>query len=446
MKAVLPAGWTVEKSSDFCLRVADGTHDTPKPADDGYPLITSKNLKEGQIKLDGAYNISTADFDAVNKRSKVDQWDVLFSMIGTVGQMALVRDRPNFAIKNIGLFKSRSRDDGMWLYYYLTSSIGQAALDTFLTGTSQQFVGLTDLRKVPVIAPSPEAKRRIAAILSAYDDLIETNKRRIALLEKMAEELYREWFVRMRFPGHQAAKFVKGVPEGWEPKSMGALIEHYIGGGWGEEDQTSGYSESAFVIRGTDIPKVQRADLSSMPFRFHTASNLKSRIMQPDDFVFEVSGGSKNQLLGRNVRVSSSLLSSLPETVIPASFCKLIRFDRQKVSPYLMQQYLKLFYEQGLVGIFQVQSTGISNYQFESFLKHHKMLTPPATLQQQFEDAVKPILDLKDQIGLENTVATQTRDLLLPRLISGKLSVEDLDIQFPPSMQEETTEPEAAHA
>ena len=137
--------------------------------------------------------------------------------------MALVRDEPHFAIKNIGLFKSRSRDDGLWLYYYLTSPVGQAALDTFLTGTSQQFVGLTDLRKVPVIAPSPAAKRKIAGILTAYDDLIETNKRRIALLEKMAEELYREWFVRMRFPGHQNTKFVKGVPEGWELSRIDSL-------------------------------------------------------------------------------------------------------------------------------------------------------------------------------------------------------------------------------
>ena len=172
--------------------------------------------------------------------------------------------------------------------------------------------------------------------------------------------------------------------------------------------------------------------------------------MEADDFVFEASGGSTNQLLGRNVRDSSILLESLSGPVIPASFCKLIRFNRQIVSPYLMQQYLKLFYEEGLVGIYQVQSTGISNYQFESFLKYHKMLVPPANLQRLFEEKAKPMLDLKDQLGLQNIVLTKTRDLLLPRLISGKLSVEDLDIQFPPSMQEGTAEreslPEARHA
>ena len=73
-------------------------------------------------------------------------------------------------------------------------------------------------------------QRKIAAILTAYDDLIETNKRRIALLEKMAEELYREWFVRMRFPGHQNTKFVKGVPEGWDAAQIREIVRFTDGG------------------------------------------------------------------------------------------------------------------------------------------------------------------------------------------------------------------------
>ena len=192
MREYLPKNWTAHKTSEFCLRVADGTHDTPKPVKEGRPLITSKNLKEGRINYDGAYMISESDYQQINKRSKVDRWDVLFSMIGTVGEIALIRTEPEFAIKNIGLFKSKSREDGIWLYYYLSSSIGQAALDTFLSGTSQQFVSLGDLRKVPVIVPSDKSKSKVTAILSAYDELIENNQRRIALLEKLAEEIYVE--------------------------------------------------------------------------------------------------------------------------------------------------------------------------------------------------------------------------------------------------------------
>ena len=378
-----------------------------------YPIVASTSIK------------------AFHKTYKVKGPGVTTGRSGSLGVVQYLTGR--FWPLNTSLYvKDFKGNHERFIAYFLQTM----RLENFNSGTGVPTLNQNHLHKLTVRIPPVPTQRKIAAILTAYDDLIETNKRRIALLEKMAEELYREWFVRMRFPGHQNTKFVKGVPEGWEPKRIGDLIEHYIGGGWGEKNPTTEFSESAFVIRGTDIPKVQTGIMSSIPFRFHTPSNLKSRVMQADDFVFEVSGGSKDQMLGRNIRVSSILLDSLPEPVIPASFCKLIRFKRQKVSPYLMQQYLKLFYDQGLVGIFQVQSTGISNYQFESFLKYHKMLTPADPLQEQFEEAVKPFLDLKDRLGLENSVVAQTRDLLLPRLISGKLSVEDLNIQFPPSMVE----------
>lgn len=101
---------------------------------------------------------------------------------------------------------------------------------------------------------------------------------------------------------------------------------------------------------------------------------------------------------------------------------------------------MKLYYDCDLVGIYQIQSTGISNYQFESFLKYQTIVLPPDELQKKFEDIVKPIIEMRDGISLANIELRKTRNMLLPRLISGKLSVENLDIQFPPGMAE------AAHA
>jgi len=97
---------------------------------------------------------------------------------------------------------------------------------------------------------------------------------------------------------------------------------------------------------------------------------------------------------------------------------------------------LKLYYDCDLVGIYQIQSTGISNYQFESFLKYQDIIVPPDTLQKEFEVKVKPMIQMKDRLGLANAALSKTRDLLLPRLISGKLSVETLSIRFPPAMDE----------
>src|SRR5687768_5975401 len=91
----------------FCSSVRDGTHDSPKPVMHGRRLVTSRHITGGRLDLGTAYLISHEDFDTINKRSKVDQWDVLISMIGTVGEPCLVREVPDYAIKNIGLFKSK---------------------------------------------------------------------------------------------------------------------------------------------------------------------------------------------------------------------------------------------------------------------------------------------------------------------------------------------------
>lgn len=432
--------WQEKKLKDICTikggkRLPAGHHlrDHPTP----YPYIKSRDIRGGKVSSAELQYLDVSTHERI-KRYTVKAGDVCITIVANIGDVGVVPhelDGANLTENAVKLTDICDEIDPLFLGILLSHPEYKGYMEQLSAGAAQSKLGIYKIRQIKVRVPPRTTQRKISAILTAYEDLIETNKRRLTLLEKMAEEIYREWFVRKRFPHHRTTRFVKGVPAGWRYEKMGDLIEHYIGGGWGNEEQTMEFRDPAFVIRGTDIPRVQQGDIFSLPHRFHTISNLKSRAMQGDDFVFESSGGSKNQLLGRNVRVSNLLLHSAHETVIPASFCKLIRFNKRKVSPLLMEQYLRLFYEQGLVGIFQVQSTGISNYQFESFLKYHKVLIPPATVQAEFESHVRPLCDLKDQLGLQISAATRARNLLLPRLISGKLSVEDLDIQFPPSME-----------
>ena len=133
--------------------------------------------------------------------------------------------------------------------------------------------------------------------------------------------------------------------------------------------------------------------------------------------------------------VTEGLLSLFEDKVMCASFCKLIRFDKNQVSPFFMKYYLKLYYECDLVGIYQVQSTGISNYQFESFLNYQTLPIPNRVLLDEFDKLVMPIIKQQELLALSNAQLERTKNSLLPRLISGKLTVENLNIQFPPSME-----------
>jgi len=158
-------------------------------------LVTSRHITSNRIELQNAYRISCNDFEAINKRSKVDKWDVLITMIGTVGEPCLVYDVPKFAIKNIGLFKSKNELHGKW-HYYLLSPDAQHLIKTYSRGSTQQYIPLGALRELPVTCPSDKKEMSaIAHILGSLDDKIELNRQMNRTLEKMAQAIFKSWFI-----------------------------------------------------------------------------------------------------------------------------------------------------------------------------------------------------------------------------------------------------------
>lgn len=151
--------------------VRDGTHDTPKKTSEGRYLITSKNITSGIIDLSTAYYISESDYFEINKRSKVDKGDLLITMIGTVGEVALVEDEPNFAIKNIGLIKCRNYQLSRFLFHYMQCSQARNHISSNMSKGSQAFLGLGKLRTFPIPLPFLEAQNRIVDVLDKFDAL-----------------------------------------------------------------------------------------------------------------------------------------------------------------------------------------------------------------------------------------------------------------------------------
>ena len=410
---------------------------TDKPED--VPLVKGENVQQGYVDWSIAKRWPAHDTDNY-KRFWLASGDVVVAMdrpwVAAGLKWAYVKreDPPALLVQRVARLRGKSTLDQGFLRCVISSNYFSSYIQPIVTGVNVPHISGKQIGAFKIPLPPLQTQRNIAAILSTYDDLIASNQRRIALLERMAEDTYREWFVRLRFPGYRLAKMEKGVPQGWAVHKFRALVLHYVGGGWGEEMQTSFYSEGAYVIRGTDIPELNGGSAQIGVHRFHTPSSLKSRLLRAGDLVFEVSGGSKDQLLGRNLLVGERLLNAHGNRVICASFCKLLRFDAAVVSPYVMKYFFKLYYETDLVGLYQVQSTGISNYQFEAFMDNQTVLLPPIQMQEQFAALVKPILDLKDEVASQTLLLRRSRDALLPRLISGKLSLDKLDIRFPPGM------------
>ncbi|HEY4675882.1 MAG TPA: restriction endonuclease subunit S, partial [Candidatus Angelobacter sp.] len=298
-------------------------------------------------------------------------------------------------------------------------------------GSAQPAFTINLLKQMEIKLPALAVQRRIAGMLLAYDDLIEKNTRRIAILEQMAQMLYREWFVNFHFPGHERVKMMESaigpIPEEWQFTNIGELLMFHIGGGWGEDIASGQLPCEAHVIRGTDIPDVRTGTVDGCPLRFHKESNLASRKLKAWDIVFEVSGGSKGQPVGRAALVHPAVLSVFEGDVICASFCKLLRPDSSKIGVMHFYQYLLEAYSNGQIEKYQVQSTGITNFKFGVFLEDAKIAVPPPVIQAGFERLCQPLIDCIVVLGRKNNILRKTRDLLLPKLITGEVKVEQLE-------------------
>jgi type I restriction enzyme S subunit len=177
------------------------------------------------------------------------------------------------------------------------------------------------------------------------------------------------------------------------------LLSDYIGGGWGTEACNDQYSVAASVIRGTDIPVTRIGIVTSVPERFHKASNYRSRALNAGDIIMEVSGGSKDQPVGRSMLVTERLLAKLRHRVIPASFCKRLVLNSKVADPAFASYILDWLYQTREITQWQVQSTGISNFNFEAFLDECEVPAPDLTTQTR----IAAILSVHDDLIENNT-------------------------------------------
>ncbi len=176
------------------------------------------------------------------------------------------------------------------------------------------------------------------------------------------------------------------------------IIKEYIGGGWGKEAPDRDHVVPASVIRGTDLDAVQSGNTGQVPYRWHKASNARSRTLKPGDIVFEVSGGSKDQPVGRSLLLDATRLAQFQTAAIPASFCKKISPDQDKVHPRFLVAHLQLAWSDRRIVQWQVQSTGISNFNFEAFVDDFSIDLPPLPIQQR----IAGILSAYDEL-IENS-------------------------------------------
>ena len=278
-------------------------------------------------------------------------------------------------------------------------------------GTGTTFLEVTKARLLEVEIPLPPlpTQRKIATVLSTYDDLIENNTRRIKILEDMAQTLYQEWFVHFRFPGHENVPMVESplgpIPRGWDVKQLGEVCHVLMG----QSPKSEFYNET-----GEGLPFHQ--GVTDFGQRFPTDRvycTIQKRIAEVGDILF-------------SVRAPVGRINVANKKIVIGRGLSAIR-SKSDAQAFVLQQLKNIFQEEDTMG-----SGTIFNAITKADLLGVQLLQPSRSVVSNFEETVEPISLELANLTIRNANLCQTRDLLLPKLISGEIDVSELDTDTAP--------------
>ena len=412
------------KLSEICLNIVDCPHSTAPDEGSGYALIRTPNIGKGRFNLEGVHRISEDAYKKRCARITPTVNDLILAREAPAGNVAIIKENMELLALGQRTVLIRPNPEKVYpdfLVYYLLAPQQQNELLGRATGATVAHVNIPIINNLPVTLPPLETQQKIAGILSAYDDLIENNRKQIKLLEEAAQKLYKEWFVKFNFPGHENVKNVDGVPETWKKTTIGELIEYEIGGGWGTDNKEGSSDIPSYVIRGTDIDDIKEGNFSNIPFRYQSNNTIKTRQLQTNDIIFEVSGGSKNFGVGRSLLFSDKLASRFNYSVLCASFCKLIRLKEITISNYVYDS-LKYWRFTGALQPYERRSaSNIVNFGWQDFLNMKEIIIPSEAILVKYLSMTETFKEKIDTCTSQIQFLQSARDKILPKLMNGDI-------------------------
>lgn len=393
--------WKEVIATDYCYKVADGTHDSPKRQNKGRFLITSKHIKGHSIDFDNAYYISENDYQKIIKRSKIDKWDVIVSMIGEYCGFCYLEDSDftDYAVKNVGILKVGERIKSLWLYYYLNSPAGRNQLRNTRAGSSQPYISLGALRNLLIPEPPREVMESIVTILSSLDRKIELNNKINADLEEMAQAIFKNWFV--DFEPFKDGKFVDSelgmIPEGWKVVVFDNILKVTT-------TKTGKEGIPEYSVTNTGIHPRDEKFTKNL-----SKSSAKNKLIRKGNLVF---GMSREILNWGIMKEEVGGVSSAYNVYI---------VDEKIVNTTYLECFIaqRMDYFADLIKPASREGQGVD----KALLMKKIICIPPSEVMDVFLEKYNSIKLLTEIRNQESSRLSLLRDTLLPRLMSGELEV-----------------------
>jgi len=401
--------WAMRPVSQLCILAVDCVNKTAPTVDfeTPYKMIRTTNVKSGFVYLDDVRYVTEETFEKWTRRSKPMYGDVILSREAPVGEVGRFTSNEDGVFLGQRLFHYRPNPellDWNYLAFVLQSHDVQGRLRGMGFGATVQHIKVPDAEHLIIPCPPIDTQRRIGSLLSAYDDLIENNRRRMVLLEQAARQLYSEWFVRLRFPGHEHTPITDGVPDGWDKTTAFAVMEVLSGG-----------TPKTIVADywGGEIPFYTPKDASDAPYVLQTErsitglglKNCNSRLYERDTVFISARGTvGKLNLASHPMAMSQSCYALVGKGHVSQLFlfCAL-----GEAIDYFKQHAVGAVFDAIVVDTFKLIPFTV----------------PDEKLVRRFEDAAVPMFRQIANFMEQNQKLRAARDLLLPRLMSGEIAV-----------------------
>lgn len=404
---------TLEEVADFWLgKMLDQKKNKGKLR----PYLANVNVRWGEFSFDNLREMRFEDHEL--EKYGLTFGDIVMCEGGEPGRCAIWKNqRPGIMIqKALHRIRPHQSLDSFFLYYVFLHYGQTGQFAPLFTGATINHLPREKLALLELEIPPLTTQRKIAGVLSAYDDLIENNTRRIAILEEMAQSLYREWFVNFRFPGHENARFIDSplgkIPEGWKIDQLSEISTLTMG----QSPSSEFYNEI-----GEGLPFHQGVTNFGDRYPTHvTYSTVNNRLAESYDILF-------------SVRAPVGRLNIADTRLVVGRGVSAIRHKQNK-QVFLFHQLKEKFKEEDSMG----GGTIFKSVTKEDMQKI-QLINPSPQLINKFEESVGGHFLLYNNLTKQNRLLRKTRDLLLPKLISGQLDVEELDIDTGETLAESET-------
>lgn len=394
--------------SDVCEFIVDCPHSTAPDEGKGYPLIRTPNVGKGRLDLNGVHRVSESVYKQRIQRGAPRANDLIFAREAPAGNVALVQENQTVCLgqRTVLIRPNVQKVNPQYLVYYLLSPKPQYELLGTANGATVAHVNLPAIRNLKIELPEKSVQDKIGTILVSYDDLIENNQKQIKLLEEAAQRLYKEWFVDLRFPGHENTEIVDGEPEGWQYEKLGDLVKTTSGG-------TPSRRKSEYYVNG-NIRWIKTKELNDR-FIFETEEHITEDAVKNSSAKVLPEGALIVAMYGATI---GKIGITAAEMACNQACCAFIFFDDMISKEYL---YCWLMDNREYL-VSQGKGAAQSNLSQE-MIRNFSLLCPDKKVIKKFTEIVTTMLENKRVLENKILMLSKARDDLLPKLMSGEVEV-----------------------